>query len=365
MLVLAVTLTGCPDNGRETDPPGIGWEAAATGDPTTAVNLTFDRAVAGLTAGDITVTPAGRVTAGALTGSGTEWTLEVTGVTQTGPVNLTVARPGVDAGERTVTLLAVEGWDAAAYGEPTTAVNLIFGRAVDGLTLDEITITGANGVTLGELTGSGTSWSLAVPGVAETVSVGITVARPNVDGGERQATLTAGQLSFSPVAGGHSVTGRGTVTGPIIVILALHNGEPVVDVGNHAFMNNQLTEVTIPAGVTSIGISAFDGNQLTEVTIPVGVTSIGTAVFRGNLLTEVTIPADVTSIGQLAFSGNLLTELTIPAGVTSIGDSAFFANPLITVTIPFASVALADEAWGGNSEWRAGMPGTVNWVFAP
>ena len=48
-------------------------------------------------------------------------------------------------------------------------------------------------------------------------------------------------------------------------------GLPVTSIGKGAFMNNQLTGVTIPNNVTSIGGYAFYENQLTSVTIGVNV----------------------------------------------------------------------------------------------
>ena len=96
--------------------------------------------------------------------------------------------------------------------------------------------------------------------------------------------------------------------------------------------------IAIPSGVTSIGASAFSGcSGLTGVTIPNSVTSIGTSAFSGcSGLTGVTIPPSVTSIGASAFSGCTgLTEMVVPPGVADIGQGAFrgCAN-LSRVTIP-------------------------------
>jgi hypothetical protein len=61
---------------------------------TTGIAITFTPAVAGLTADDITLTPAdnpaGAVTKGALTGSGTSWTLHLTGVSAPGNVSVAI-----------------------------------------------------------------------------------------------------------------------------------------------------------------------------------------------------------------------------------------------------------------------------------
>ena len=76
-----------------------------------------------------------------------------------------------------------------------------------------------------------------------------------------------------------------------------------------------LTEFTIPDGVTSIGDSAFEGcTVLTNITIPDSVTSIGNNAFRGCTgLTSITIPDSVTNIGNGAFSDCTgLTSITLP-----------------------------------------------------
>lgn len=123
-----------------------------------------------------------------------------------------------------------------------------------------------------------------------------------------------------------------------------------------------VTNLTIPAGVTSIGQYAFYGLAASNITIPASVQSIGATAFssatyyrnvyitdlaawcnisfadnhanplvvygnlylNGSLVTNLAIPEGVTSIGQYAFDNcNSITSVTIPASVTSIGDFAF------------------------------------------
>ena len=121
------------------------------------------------------------------------------------------------------------------------------------------------------------------------------------------------------------------------------------DMDNLIYAYENITDVTIPEGVTSIGNNAFSGYaSLTRITIPEGVTSIGNGAFSGcTNLTSITIPEGITSIGNSAFyrCANL-TSITIPEGVTSIGDYAFYGcESLTSITMPTSVVSIGDAAF--------------------
>ncbi|MDR0331472.1 MAG: leucine-rich repeat protein [Chitinispirillales bacterium] len=80
-------------------------------------------------------------------------------------------------------------------------------------------------------------------------------------------------------------------------------GDPVIFIGNGAFRNLGLTNVTIPNSVTSIGNEAFKDNKLTNVTVPNSVAYIGNAAFHQpsfapNGITSITIGANVAMAGK-------------------------------------------------------------------
>ena len=72
---------------------------------------------------------------------------------------------------------------------------------------------------------------------------------------------------------------------------------PVTEIADGAFKEcENITKITIPAGVTVIGDSAFkDCTNLTSITIPASITEIGDSAFSGcSNLTSITIPCYLT-----------------------------------------------------------------------
>jgi len=145
----------------------------------------------------------------------------------------------------------------------------------------------------------------------------------------------SGELPFPfAYSGKKTITITGyTEPGGIVSIPATIDGKPVIAIGDEAFRNKSLTDITIPNSVTEIGDFAFFGNQLTSIIIPDRVTKIGNYAFGSNQLTSITIPNSVTKIGDYTFCNNQLTSITIPNSVTEIGDCAFRNNRLTSITI--------------------------------
>ena len=93
------------------------------------------------------------------------------------------------------------------------------------------------------------------------------------------------------------------------------DGTGLQKIGNYAFYNTKLYNLTIPSTVTNIGKGAFKNSNL-----PAGFTfkdgtplqSIGEEGFANNGIEQLVLPASLTAIGRNAFSGN--SNLTIYTG---------------------------------------------------
>ena len=127
----------------------------------------------------------------------------------------------------------------------------------------------------------------------------------------------------------------GGKTGPYVI------PDSVTALDSYAFgsfyLNNNLTNVTIPGSITEIPNGAFQRcTNLTEVTISKGVVSLGDYAFEGcTSLSSVTIPDGVTTIGKEAFRFcESLTSITLSDSVTSIGDRVFYyCNSLTAIEV--------------------------------
>jgi hypothetical protein len=161
-------------------------------------------------------------------------------------------------------------------------------------------------------------------------------------------TMHAQDFSYTTNGGTITITDY-TGAGGVVVVPGMITGLPVTAIGDLAFYNTAVTNITIPDSVTTIGDQAFsDCYALTSITIPNSVTNIGDYAFNFCLgLTNVTIPSSVPSLGNSAFASCWrLTSVTIPAGVTNIGTKAFTdSRSLTNVTMLNGVATIGDSAF--------------------
>jgi hypothetical protein len=261
-----------------------------------------------LSAGDITITPSGSVTTGALNAGGDkrEWTLALTGVAGEAEVTVSIPdKPGIEHGEKTLTV----------YKKPD--IDLANGQTL-GAYLPTIT---------GDSEGSPHTVALAA-GV--NISADWAVINETVQSAEKYVILDLNACSAvdNAISGGAVPTGNNiNIIKDNQYIKGIVLPNTLTTIGDYSFSScANLTSLTIPSGVTTIGDHSFAAcANLTGLTIPSGVITIGPYAFIGcGGLANLVLPTGLTSIGQSAFQGcSISSAITIPATVTTIGSSAF------------------------------------------
>ncbi len=206
-------------------------QASGQADPTgtSPINFTvvFSAAVTGFATGDVTIGgTAGGTKAGTVTGSGTTYNVAVTGMTTAGTVTASVpAAVAVDASARTnVASTSTDNTVTWSPGGPTVTINqaasqadpagtspinftVVFSAAVTGFVSGDVTIGGtAGGLKVATVTGSGTTYNVAVTGMTTagtvTASVPADVALnasllPNLASTSTDNTVTWGLATTS------------------------------------------------------------------------------------------------------------------------------------------------------------------------
>jgi len=130
----------------------------------------------------------------------------------------------------------------------------------------------------------------------------------------------------------------------------------VSEIGDRAFENMELINITIHDGITTIGYRAFAQNKLTSVILPDSVSEIGTYAFDTNSITHFVLSRKMTHIPEGLFIDNNLTNINIPNTITWIGGYAFANNKIETVTIPNGVTLLSQYSFYNNNINRINIP---------
>lgn len=115
--------------------------------------------------------------------------------------------------------------------------------------------------------------------------------------------------------------------------------ETLKTIGNTAFQNAPLTEVSLPDNVTSVGSGAFTNTEkatthIEKVKLSKGMTAIPASMFTNQKVKNVEIPEGIKTIGARAFAGNCVETLKISGTVEKIDDYAFWNNQMKELEIP-------------------------------
>ena len=130
--------------------------------------------------------------------------------------------------------------------------------------------------------------------------------------------------------------------------------ETVTEIREYAFENCQtLRTINIPKNLTEIedGVFLRCGN-LKEITLPESIIRIGEHAFSESGIEEITLPAGLKTIDEYAFSGcSSLKNICIPEKTERINEDAFQAcRNLTSVYIEGLQVKLEEKAIGYNSD---------------
>ena len=135
------------------------------------------------------------------------------------------------------------------------------------------------------------------------------------------------ELDFRPFAANLTKMDTGVFNGckKLASVPGFENATGLSAISGSTFKSCPLTEIKLPANITSIGGYAFYGHKSTqaELRIPNGVTTIGDHAFTrgssGGQGTKVYLSADLTTISEnYTFEDWQIAAIYIPAGVTSI-----------------------------------------------
>lgn len=119
-------------------------------------------------------------------------------------------------------------------------------------------------------------------------------------------------ILFEEYGDGYAVSGITEGVG-IVVIPETYNGKPVLSVKSFAFAGeSDLWYVYIPSSVVNIGNKAFaDCTSLTTVEFG-DIKVIGQEAFKNTAIKEISLPESLESIGFGAFEGTALEKITLP-----------------------------------------------------
>lgn len=164
----------------------------------------------------------------------------------------------------------------------------------------------------------------------------------------------------------------------------MQNVEKLIQLGDRAFTDNNIQNITFPGSIETIGEGAFEGNELTTLYLPQHVKEVGDSSFAYNDLRELIYENEQLVMGEYAFWGNELTNVTLPKnmrvvpvglfgyneleeielneGTIEVGDEAFYYNNLKELTLPEGIEIIGDHAFDGNNLTTLVVPPTVRYL---
>ena len=312
----------------------------------TGIVITFSQAVTGLTANDITISNGtGAAVKGTLSGSGTTWTIGLTSVTTQGNVTVSVGNFGtfnVTTGAQTVavykdtttpttnvTFTAVQSGGTSGTAD-STGIVLTFSQAVTGLTANDITISnGTGGAVKGTLSGSGTTWTIALTSVTTQGNV----------------TVSVGNF------GTFNVT-----TGAQTVAVYKDTTTPTTNVTFTAVQSGGASGTTDSTGIILTFSQAVTGLSASDITINDGTGAVTKGALSGSGSTWTIGLTSVTTQGDVTVSVGNFGTFNVTTGAQTVAVYKDTTTPNVLVTsITVSSSGSAITTYGGTMQMSANV----------
>ena len=159
-----------------------------------------------------------------------------------------------------------------------------------------------------------------------------------------------------------------------IVLPTMHNGLPVIAVGDKAFYEELrgYYSIVFPKYLEEIGDRAFYGASFSSIVTPSTLKSIGTYAFGGiGQINRITLNEGLETIGDCAFYGmrrkNIDYDentLIIPKSVKYVGDSAFYTENINNSVLNIICMASSEQT-GWHKEWNlcSGLGGKYESIY--
>ena len=337
-------------------------QAVGQADPTAiasvAFRVVFSKPVFGFTGSNVVIGGTAGATTALVTGSGTTYTVTVTGMMQSGSVILTVPADAAADGlgntniaststDNTVTFditpPSVTIDQAAAQADPTNAgtinYTVVFSEPVTGFTGADVLRTGTAGATTAIVTGGPATYNVAVRGMIQNGTVIVNIP-------SSAAADLAGNASLASTSTDNTVT-YDTVRPNVTVNQAATQADPTSGAEIHftvvfsepvaAFTGNNV-RIGGTAGATTATVVSGDGTTF-DIMLT-GMTQSGTVTARiqANRVTDLAgnFNNASTTIDNTVFFNNVPPTVTIdqvaaqadPTNVSPINFTVVFDNPV-------------------------------------
>ena len=140
-------------------------------------------------------------------------------------------------------------------------------------------------------------------------------------------------FEYRPLEGGYFVKGIDSDSLSVdVTVPSIHNGKPVVGVGEYAFDRNyRLVRIVLPSTIRKICANAFSFClNLKEVVLPPELEVLAVGVFlRCSNLSKINLPKNLKKICQMALFGAGLDEVVIPSATTEILPEALPSRAIL------------------------------------